>query len=451
MSWVKEEFSNINLGDKRLNDRFISTAESLALHPSQSINKAIEDFSAKKAAYRFFSNNKTNVEKIFGPHRDQTIKRISKQKVVLSIHDTSFLNYDGHKSTSGLGNIGGRYSKQEKDNTQGLILHAGLALTTAGVPIGMQSIRIWSREDDNNWEKESERWIEGLRKAKQTVSGDTRMIFITDREGDHFDLIHEAIELDCDLVIRNKVDRVLNGAGRNSYLSWHLENLNKCAQAIVDDPKNKRKATVDISYSKISFNDPKIQRAKHLERFDIDRVNLFIVEAKEENPPTGIEALHWILYTTLPVIDAESALTVVDYYRKRWHIESYFKVLKEGCCQVEECRLQEKIRLERYLTLFSIIAWRLYWMVHVGRTDPEMDSSIVLTESEQKTLLCHINKAKRVELPIKMTVNDAIRAIAKMGGHNGRKGDGNPGMITIWRGWIRLQDKVEMYEIMSQN
>ena len=48
-----------------------------------------------------------------------------------------------------------------------------------------------------------------------------------------------------------------------------------------------------------------------------------------------------------------------------------------------------------------------------------------------------------------MNVKDTIRAISKMDGHNGRKGDGNPGIITLWRGWIRLQNKVEMYEIMT--
>ena len=206
------------------------------------------------------------------------------------------------------------------------------------------------------------------------------------------------IDLNCDFIIRSKHDRKLNGTGKESYLSWHLETQSNPLQAIINDPKNKRQATINISYSQISF----------------------------------------------------SVLMVIDYYRKRWAIESYFKVLKGGCCEVEECRLQEKKRLERYLLLFSIIAWRLYWMVHVGRADPETDSRIILTEIELKTLYCHVNKVKHIILPLIMTVNDAIRAIGKMGGHNGRKGDGNPGMITLWRGWIRLQDKVEMYEIMTK-
>ena len=449
MEWVKEEFCKINLGDNRLNNRLISTAESLAMNPSQSINKAIGDWEAKKAAYRLFSNEKVSAEKIFSPHLDKTTERINKQNIILSIHDTTFLSYDSHKATKGLGNIGGSHSKHDgKINPQGLILHGGLALTTCGTPLGLQNIRIYSREDDNNWSKESERWLNGIRDARMTVNKDTQMIFIADREADQFELMSEAIELGCDFVIRSKVDRKLNGAGRNSYLSWHLEILKPLSTLEINDPKNKRKALVNVSFSKISFNDPKVSKALHVALPNIDRVNLTVVQVKEENPPEGIEALDWILLTTLPVTDANSAITVMEYYRKRWGIESYFKILKQGCCQVEDCRLQEKDRLIRYLTLFSIISWRLFWMVHIGRINPEAEGDEVLTDIEQKTLKCHIHKTKNPELFPKLNVRECIRAIAKMGGHNGRKGDGEPGMITLWRGWIRLQDKVEMYEIM---
>ena len=448
MSWVQDEFSNIDLKDKRLNRRLIKTTELLSARPSQSINRSIEDYKDKKAAYRLFDNDKCTPEKIFTPHRDRTSERISRHKIVLSLHDTSFLNYDSHVETTGLGSIGGHSTTEANDGSRGLIFHGSLAVSETGLPLGMQSIRIWSREDKMEWAKESERWLEGLRRAKETVKGDTQMVFITDREGDQFDLISESIKLKCDLVIRSKHDRKINGL--DSYLSWHLKKQIPAGTVLVDDPKNKRKAEVSVSYSKIAFNDPEIRRGAHLNMFDIDRVEVYVVEAKEKNPPPGVEALHWVLLTTLPVNDIKSALTVVDYYRKRWNVESYFKVLKGGCCEVEDCRLQTRDRLEKYLTLFAIIAWRVYWMVHVGRTDPKMNSSVVLTEVEKRTLYCHVNKTKSIEkMPKKMTVREAIRSIAKMGGFNGRKGDGDPGMITTWRGWIRLQDKVEMYEIMS--
>ena len=41
------------------------------------------------------------------------------------------------------------------------------------------------------------------------------------------------------------------------------------------------------------------------------------------------------------------------------------------------------------------------------------------------------------------TIKDAIRLIAHLGGFLGRKNDGDPGPITLWRGWRRLSDLVE--------
>ena len=71
----------------------------------------------------------------------------------------------------------------------------------------------------------------------------------------------------------------------------------------------------------------------------------------------------------MPVHSFEDAVERVIWYRCRWHIEVYFKVLKSGC-KVEDCRLSTADRLIRYLTLSSIVAWRLYWLTHINRQAP---------------------------------------------------------------------------------
>jgi len=35
------------------------------------------------------------------------------------------------------------------------------------------------------------------------------------------------------------------------------------------------------------------------------------------------------------------------------------------------------------------------------------------------------------------------------GGFLGRKGDGEPGMISIWRGWLQLLSAVEVYDLLT--
>ncbi len=453
MTWIKKEFAEISLGDKRLDRRFIRTVELFAKHPESTINRAIEDSNDKKAAYRLFSNGRCSADKIFLAHQKRTKVRMQGHSVVLSIHDTSYLNYDDHEATEGLGSIGGPV---EDNPAQGLICHSAMALTEKGVPLGIQHMKIWARPEKGIGEratdcptedKESFKWIEGMREAKKLYSGNTQMIFIADREGDMFELLLEAKTLGIDVVIRSKHDRMI--IGKDYYLSWHLAKQTDGGYALVEDTKNNRDASVKITYSKVAFNDPKENRAKHLARNDIDRVEIYVVEAREENPPEGVEPLYWRLLTTIPVTSKDLAEKIISYYRKRWHIESYFKVLKKGCCDVESCCLQTGGKLEKYLSVFAIIAWRIYWMVHINRYAPDSPCTFVLTDTEWKTLYCRTNKTKALPEGPPITIREAIRLIAKMGGFNGRKGDGEPGMITLWRGWIRLQDMVEMFEVMS--
>ena len=45
------------------------------------------------------------------------------------------------------------------------------------------------------------------------------------------------------------------------------------------------------------------------------------------------------------------------------------------------------------------------------------------------------------------TLRDAVRRIARLGGFLGRKGDGEPGVKTLWRGLRRLNDMVAGYRL----
>ncbi len=137
----------------------------------------------------------------------------------------------------------------------------------------------------------------------------------------------------------------------------------------------------------------------------------------------------------------------MNWYKLRWHIESFHKVLKSGC-NIELCRLQTADRLERYVTVLSIVAWRLYWMTHVNRVSPEKSCAEVLAEHEWKALCCKVKKTKLppTEPP---TIREAIRWIAGLGGFLGRKGDGEPGITTFWRGWQRLIDLSDSWLIFN--
>jgi hypothetical protein len=41
-----------------------------------------------------------------------------------------------------------------------------------------------------------------------------------------------------------------------------------------------------------------------------------------------------------------------------------------------------------------------------------------------------------------LTIHEFYRELAKLGGFLGRRSDGDPGWITIWRGWEKLRTLV---------
>lgn len=162
----------------------------------------------------------------------------------------------------------------------------------------------------------------------------------------------------------------------------------------------------------------------------------------EINPPQDT----WLLLTNYPTETEQDVIARIHWYSMRWHIENFHRVLKSGCT-VEAVRLETSDRLKRYITLMSIIAWRLYWMVKVSRTQPQESCEIFLSEHEWKPLYCKTFKTR--DLPSQPpTIREAIHWIARLGGFLDRKGDGEPGSTTLWRGWQRLTDLSETWRLI---
>ncbi len=103
--------------------------------------------------------------------------------------------------------------------------------------------------------------------------------------------------------------------------------------------------------------------------------------AQEENPPPGDKPLGWRLLTNRPVATLEQALELIAWYRARWTIEGFFRIWKQGC-RVEALPLSELERLEPALALYLIIAWRVPFLMLMGRTSPELPCDVVFDAAE---------------------------------------------------------------------
>lgn len=79
-------------------------------------------------------------------------------------------------------------------------------------------------------------------------------------------------------------------------------------------------------------------------------------------------------------------------------------------------------------------------MTYVARIAPGLPCTAVLEEDEWKALFV-VGARRAVPVPEKApTVQEAVRRVAMLGGFQGRKGDGEPGVQALWTGFRRLMD-----------
>jgi hypothetical protein len=155
--------------------------------------------------------------------------------------------------------------------------------------------------------------------------------------------------------------------------------------------------------------------------------------------------VEWRLLTNRAAESLEAVVELIDWYRCRWEIETFFHVLKNGC-RVEALQLGSVAKLALALAVYLVVSWRLARLVKLGRTHPDLEARALFTETEWKGAYILAKKAIPKTAP---SIREVVRQIAMLGGFLGRKGDGEPGVKTLWLGMQRLRDFVEGMEHMQ--
>jgi hypothetical protein len=75
--------------------------------------------------------------------------------------------------------------------------------------------------------------------------------------------------------------------------------------------------------------------------------------------------------------------------------------------------------------------------MRLGRTCPELEAELVFDRDEWQAAYILMKKRPPAKPP---QLNAVVRLIAMLGGFLGRKGDGEPGVKTIWQGLQRVAD-----------
>ena len=453
--WGSQEMAGVELGDKRLNRRAVETVVKLSKRPSGSIPQGCDEWADTKATYELFKNEKVTAEKLRQPHQARTWERVAQHECVLAVQDTSYLDYTHYEKMEGIGPIG-----SEAQKVRGVVMHSTLAVTAEGIALGHIHQMLWVRSEGEKKlsaaekkkrpieEKESYKWIESLQAIHPHCPPGSQVVSVCDAESDVYELLVEAEKLGAAYLIRAGQDRQVSDPEVRTLRPALLKCLPKAQLTIEVSAKQnepKRQARVSLRYRKLKLKAP--YRPQQPDRNSLPTVTVYAILVREDNPPEGMTPVEWLLLTNVPVNQVEDALERIEWYCQRWQIEIFHKILKSGC-RIEHRRLKNFDRLQPCIALFSIIAWRIHWLTNVQRLDPLAACTTVLADHEWRALYALATRLTTEPSDVP-TVKQVVIWLAQLGGFLNRKGDGQPGVTVIWRGWQRFQDALAMWLVFN--
>src|SRR5215210_463348 len=388
--WIETEMETLDLGDPRRNQRVKRMIAQFSANPEASIPKASGNQADTKAAYRALGSDEISAEEIRLAHARATVERMRGLQRVLVLQDTTALSFNTCPEIEGLGPVG-------KAGTHGLLVHSALAVTPEGLPLGIVYQEVWAREEEERKrhtrrkrlveEKESFRWLETVDAVESLLPKDLEVWVAGDREADMFELFAMPRRAGLHLVVRATHDRKVQSA-EAQYLHEAIERAPVPGAMEVAVPRSRtreeRTATLVVQACTLNLVPPR----NHLGRRDLSPVPVSVVRVRETEAttPEGEEPVEWMIITTVPVSTLAGAVEVVEAYAQRWKVERYHYVLKSGC-RIEKLQLGSADRIERALSIYNVVAWRLLYMTYVARIAPEVPCTAVLEEDEWKGAL----------------------------------------------------------------
>jgi hypothetical protein len=455
---LKRDFGEVHFGDARLGDRrrrqrLVKVAQRLIEHPSGTLPKRMKDHAELTGLYRLMDCPRVTHASVLEPHRRRTLEQMSGHPLVLVLHDSTELDYTSRKSLKNLGQIGGGFGR-------GYVCHNSLAVTPDRGVIGLANQVLHVRrhvpanetpaQKRQHPQRESRLWLKGCEAIGTPPEGSgSRWIDIADRGGDTFEFAAWAVRNGREFVIRSSRDRNLLGEDHvgadrvYSKLYAYTRDLPDLGERVVRVPaapgKHKaREARVRIAAGPVSLAGSRFVRGQTSGETSL---NLWVIHLKERDATAdasrgaGAEPLEWILLTNVPTESWVQACQRIDWYACRPMIEEYHKGQKTGA-SVQELQFESEQRLEPMIALLSVITAALLQLRQLAR---EPDAHRTPATSVVPAVYARVLSAERQGTPRDdLSVCEFCMMLAGLGGHLGRKRDGFPGWLTLWRGWSDL-------------
>jgi hypothetical protein len=455
-TWIDRELAGCQFKDVRLCQRFRKLLGQIASAVGRTIPFVCQDWANTKAAYRFFSNERVDEDAILSGHFQATRDRSAKiDGQVLVLHDTTEFIYKrdephsiGVTSTVRAGRYKDKKGRPGLYTVCGILMHSSLVITVEGLPLGLASIKFWTRKKFKGCDalkkkinptrvpiekKESIRWLENVKQSTTLLGEPDKCVHICDREGDIYELFCTGQEIGTHFLIRTCVDRLAGNGDHTVADEMSEARVRGLHRIAVRDKKGDvSEATLEIRYRRIRVLPPVGKQNRY------PALTLTIIHAEERGNPDGREKIDWKLITDLPVGSTQDVVEKLDWYAMRWKIETFHKILKSGC-RAEDSKLRTAERLVNLISVFCILSWRVFWLTMMNRVTPDGSPQLALTELEIE-LLDHFVKDHDKTPSRAKTLSHYLTKIARLGGYLNRARDPAPGNVVIWRGLSRLTD-----------
>ena len=449
-------FGNADLKHKRRTKCLVRVADLIYRHPGGTLPAKLHAPRDYKAMDRLMNQDAVTHATVLETHRQRTLERKRQTNdVVLVLHDTTELDYTGLASITTLGSIGNG-SRQRR----GYLCHNSLAFDPGRREVmGIVSQILHHRRlvgpkenpkaKRERSDRESRLWIQGLERVGPVPTG-RRWVHVADRGADTFEFLASHGVDGHGFVVRSKNNRGIlpghDGQGLRTYLHPYARTLPLCERREVTvsarPGQPARKATVAVAFAPVLLTLPR-RCCGHYQKRPLP---LWVVRVSEVDPPAGVQPLEWLLLTNCKVATLADAWERVTWYECRWVIEEFHKAQKTGCA-IEDMQFTTEQALQPMIALLSVVAVKLLNLREASRR-PDAKERLAIEVVDA----CYIAVLSgwRLKKPrMDWSVHDFFYALARLGGHQNRKSDHQPGWLILWRGWMALQHMLDGAEAVG--
>ena len=391
---------------------------------------------------RFLRNPAVTVQALSEAAGRRTGERVQGRDI-LAIQDSSEIVLGGPKMRqAGFGPVG------RGGFLGGVLVHPVLAVDAAsGELVGLADIAVWNRDKPVTAhhakrplsQKESQKWLKGARRAGEVLSKASGITIVSDRESDLY-ADFAGRPQNVHVLIRASANRSLANGEKLFDHAAALTEAGRITVTIAASPgRPAREAELALRFGPVSIKRP----GRGMPMADLrqlpEAVHLHLVDAGELDAPKGIEPIHWLLLTSHVIEALGQARLMLDFYRKRWIIEEFFRTLKSAGFRIEDAKMSDPAAFMNFAALAAIAAVTVTQMVR-ARDNPSGQLLADAFDPDDKLLLMAICKDYEGEAPTARQKNPhppdtlafATWVIARLGAWTGYYG--KPGPATLARG-----------------